>query len=287
MPYANLPGSYVQLQDGNLSFVTRDNRQSVLVMGTAPKGFTSEPYLMSDLAAVVREFGATSELARAASEVKKGGATNIFLYRLPGTAPEVAHLGADHADATAQGVTIRTIQASPEAAAKYGVAYRHAKNYAASGSGSANRFAVTGDLQIINLETNQVVWQGSALEGATIDNGELDVDFDLGDVDLGIVDATPGAESLTITFGGTGTGTTTITIAGVDVTFAASATPATMASNFHTALIATSLASATAGASKPFVSVAPSTAAVTISATGMLMAILFLAQVILLALRLD
>jgi hypothetical protein len=237
-------------------------------MGTAPKGFTSEPYLMSDLAAVVREFGATSELARAASEVKKGGATNIFLYRLPGTAPEVAHVGADHADATAGGITIRTIQASPEAAAKYGVAYRHAKNYRASGSGAANRFAVTGDLQIVNLETNQVVWQGSALEGATIDNGELDVDFDLGDVDLGIVDATPGAESITVTFSGTGTGSTTIRIAGVDVTFAASATPATMATNFHTALIATSLAGATASASKPFVSAAPAAAAVTISATG-------------------
>jgi hypothetical protein len=184
--YINLPGSYVQLQDGNLTFSTPDLTQSVLVLGTATKGLTSEPFLMSDVGAVVREFGADSELARAASEVKKGGASNIYVYRLPGTPPVLSALGADVDTASAAGITIRTTQESPEAAAKYGVAYRHAKNIATSGSGAANDKSVSAELIIVNLETDTVVWQGTALEGASLDNGEVDVEFDLGDVDLGI-----------------------------------------------------------------------------------------------------
>ena len=184
MPYLNLPGSYVELQDGNLSFFTRDTTQSVLVLGTAPKGLTSEPFLVTDLASVVKEFGATSELAKTASEVRKGDARNIFVYRLPGVAPSVSAIGAD--TRMEGGIKITTAQESPEAAAKYGVAYRHAKNIATSGAGAANEKSVTGELIVVNLETDTVVWQGTALEGATLDNGEVDVDFDLGDVDLGI-----------------------------------------------------------------------------------------------------
>ena len=197
MPYTNLPGSYVQLQDGNLSFFTRDNRQSILVLGTATKGLTAEPFLMDDLATVIREFGATSELVKSASEVKKGGAGNIFLYRLPGTAPVLTKVGAEHNDAsTKNGITISTVQASPEAADKYSVAYRHAKCTGTAGS-AATGYSVTGELIVINTETNEVVWQGSALEGATIDAGEVDVDFDLGDVDAGVGS---GVETLKLTF---------------------------------------------------------------------------------------
>ena len=186
MPYTNLPGSYVQLQDGNLSFVTRDNRQSVLVMATASKGLTSEPFLMGDLASVVREFGATSELARAASEVKKGGANNIFLYRLPGVAPMITKIGADVDRVTAEemGISITTTQASPEAGARYGVAYRHVKNIGDAGDAVGAR-ELTAELIVVNLDTNTVVWQGTALEGATLDLGDVDVQFDLGDVDPG------------------------------------------------------------------------------------------------------
>lgn len=215
MPYTNLPGSYVQLQDGNLSFFTRDNRQSILVLGTATKGLTAEPFLMDDLATVIREFGATSELVKAASEVKKGGAGNIFLYRLPGTAPALTCVGAEHNDAQYKnGITIRTVQASPEAADKYSVAYRHAKCTGTAGS-AATGYSVTGDLIVINTETNEVVWQGSALEGATIDAGEVDVDFDLGDVDAGVGS---GVETLKLTFGGTVTaGTVKVYISGVEI----------------------------------------------------------------------
>ena len=184
--YINLPGSYVQLQDGNLTFSAPDLTQSVLVLGTATKGLTSEPFLMSDVSAVVREFGSDSEVARAASEVKKGGASNIYVYRLPGTPPVLSALGADVSGATGTGITIRTTQESPEAAAKYGVAYRHAKSIATSGTGDADDKSVTAELIIVNLETDTVVWQGTALEGASLDNGEVDVEFDLGDVDLGI-----------------------------------------------------------------------------------------------------
>lgn len=195
--YINLPGSYVQLQDGNLTFSAPDLTQSVLVLGTATKGLTSEPFLMSDVSAVVREFGSDSEVARAASEVKKGGASNIYVYRLPGTPPVLSALGADVNGAGAVGITIRTTQESPEAAAKYGVAYRHAKSIATSGTGDADDKSVTAELIIVNLETDTVVWQGTALEGASLDNGEVDVEFDLGDVDPGLGEGAE-AESIAI-----------------------------------------------------------------------------------------
>lgn len=222
MPYVNLPGSYVQLQDGNLSFFARDITQSVLVLGTATKGLTSEPFLMTDLGSVIKEFGATSELAKTASEVRKGGATNIFVYRLPGVAPVVGGIGADVDAEAALGITIRTAQESPEAAAKYGVAYRHAKSVGPAAL-DASDFAVTAELIVVNLETSSIVWQGTALEGATVDNGEVDVEFALGDVDPGIGASGLNPEELTVTFGTSGTvvaGNVTVTISGVPVTFA-------------------------------------------------------------------
>jgi hypothetical protein len=146
---------------------------------------------MTDLSSVIKEFGATSELARTASEVRKGGATNIFVYRLPGTAPVVTQIGADvdHGGPTQLGVTIRTAQESPEAAAKYGVAYRHLKNTGVASDPVDGR-EITAEILIVNLETSTVVYQGTALEGATVDNGEVDVQFELGDVCGGEGDAT-------------------------------------------------------------------------------------------------
>lgn len=185
--YINLPGSYVQLQDGNLRTFARDNTQSVLVVGTASKGLTSEPFVALDLLSVVNEFGATSEVAKTVAEVRKGGATNIYVYRLPGVAPELTHIGSDvqAAGVTADGISIRTLQESPEAAPKYGVAYRHAKNIATSGTGAADDKEVSAELIVVNLNTSEVVWQGSALEGSVLDTGEVDVQFELGDIDLG------------------------------------------------------------------------------------------------------
>ena len=244
MPYVNLPGSYVQLQDGNLSFFARDITQSVLVLGTATKGLTSEPFLMTDLGSVIKEFGATSELARTASEVRKGGATNIFVYRLPGTAPVVTGIGADVDRGTPEelGVTIRTAQESPEAAAKYGVAYRHVKNIGPADDTVASR-ELTAELLVVNLETSTVVWQGTALEGATVDNGEVDVQFALGDVDPGRSNwASPDyttKEVLKFTFEGTATepGTLSVEISGmaVSVVVADNATAADIADDFVTA----------------------------------------------------
>lgn len=220
MPYINLPGSSVELQDGNLSFFARDLTQSVLVLGTATKGLTSEPFLMTDLSSVIGEFGATSELTRTASEVRKGGARNIYVYRLPGEAPSVSYIGSDvNHGMTEVGITVTPTQESPESAARYAVAYRHVKNVASSGSGSANQRLLTGDLIVVNLDTQSVVWQGSALTGATLDTGEVDVDFELGDICAG---ESTSVEQLTLTVSGTATadGTITIPISGKTVTVA-------------------------------------------------------------------
>lgn len=205
MPYVNLPGSYVELQDGNLSFFTRNTGQSVLVMGTATKGLTAEPYLMTDLASAVKEFGATSELTRAASEVRKGGALNIYLYRLPGEAPLLEKVGAefngsvDSAGAPALGFTILPTQASPEAGANYGLAYRHAKHLGSAGQ-AADAAVVIGELLVVNLDTNAVVWAGNSVVGSTYDSGEVDVSIDTNNVAVG-TDSEP--EVLTLTLGAT------------------------------------------------------------------------------------
>ena len=179
--YINLPGSYVQLQDGNLTSFTRDTTPSVLVLGTASKGLTSEPFLATDLLAVVNEFGATSEVTRAVSEARKGGATNIVVYRLPGIAPYVSAIGADISGGAKLGFKVTPLQASPEAAAKYAVAYRHSKNIG-DASTPADGIEVVGELMVINLETNELVWKGSALAGATTDLGEVDVQFEMDDI---------------------------------------------------------------------------------------------------------
>jgi hypothetical protein len=179
--YINLPGSYVQLQDGNLTSFTRDTTPSVLVLGTASRGLTSEPYLATDLLAVVNEFGATSEVTRAVSEARKGGATNIVIYRLPGIAPYVSAIGADISGGTKLGFKVTPLQASPEAAAKYALAYRHSKNIGDAGT-SADGIEVVGELMVINLDTNELVWKGSAATGAITDLGEVDVQFEMDDI---------------------------------------------------------------------------------------------------------
>ena len=187
MPYVNLPGSYVELQDGNLGQISANTSQSVLVIGTASKGLTSEPYQVTDIASVVREFGATSELTRGASEVKKGGGTNIYLYRLPGTAPSVSAIGADYDGSGVAGIKITPIQQSPEAAANYAVAYKHAELYSSDGAGElADKSRVVAQLVVVNLTTDAIVWMGDAFDGATSDNGEVDVSFDMADIDLGL-----------------------------------------------------------------------------------------------------
>lgn len=252
--YVNLPGSYVQLQDGNFATSPINTDQSVLIIGTATKGLTSEPYRMGDLGSLVREFGSDSELTRVASEVKKGGAANIFVYRLPGVAPSLAKVGADGTPASGtapEGFTIKTAQESPEAAEKYAIAYRHATNVKTSGTVAAAT-ELAGELIVVNIETEQVVWQGNAITGASVDNGEVDVQFDLGDISATVT----GPESVTLSgFGnlaggnptggadpGTGTTKVTVPFSGVDVTFDAAVSGVTEAAAFVTAFDKTALA---------------------------------------------
>ena len=236
--YINLPGSYVQLQDGNLRTFARDNTQSVLVVGTASKGLTSEPFVALDLLSVVNEFGATSEVAKTVAEVRKGGATNIYVYRLPGVAPELTHIGSDVQTIgdDAAGISIRTLQESPEAAPKYGVAYRHVKQTGPA-SGAVDTRELLGELIVVNLSTSEVVWQGSALEGSVLDTGEVDVQFELNDIDEG-----RGGDDLeSIKFDFTGTtavaGTLKVYVSGVEValTVTVGHTPSQVASAFVSA----------------------------------------------------
>jgi hypothetical protein len=179
--YVNLPGSYVQLQDGNLSSFVADNSQTVLVIGTASKGLTSEPYLANGLQGTLNEFGSNSEVARGVAEARAGGATNIYVYRLPGVAPYVTKIGAD-TSVSELGFKVTPKHASPEAAAKYGVAYRHSKNVSESPEDNAGGQELLGELLIVNLETSTIVWSGTAEGGAVVDSGEVDVEFELGDI---------------------------------------------------------------------------------------------------------
>lgn len=211
MAYINLPGTYPNLLDGNLRQFVPNNNPISLVIGSAYTGFTGELYAVNDIGAALVEYGRKSEIGKGIVEARDGGARNIFAVRLPGTAPVLSRVGSESAAAAAgdTGFTITPVLASPEAGTRYGIAYRHARNYASSGSGAANRTEVTGELIIVDLVSEELVWYGDIATGRAIeDRGLFDVTFD--DVYDGS-SAASAPEVITLTF--------TDAVAGGDIVF--------------------------------------------------------------------
>lgn len=180
MAYVNLPGTYPTLLDGNLRQFIPNADPITLVIGTAPSGFTGELYAVDNVNTALVEFGRTSEVGRGIVEARDGGASNIVAMRLSGLAPVLERVGAEHSGTATNdtGFTVTPTLASSEAADRYGIAYKHARNYAASGSGVADTHEVVGELVIVDLLTEQLVWYGD-LTGRTFEDlGLMDIVVD-------------------------------------------------------------------------------------------------------------
>ena len=198
MAYVNLPGTYPTLVDGNLRQFVANADPITLVIGTAASGMTGQLYSVNNVNAALVEFGRTSELGRGLVETRDGGSNNIFLMRLPGEAPSLSRVGSEHSAAAAgdNGFTVTPVLASSEAGSKYGIAYRHARNYAASGSGAADTHEVVGEICIVDLETQELVYYGDASGRSFEDLGLMEIDVD----DTYDASSTSGPESFTIEF---------------------------------------------------------------------------------------
>jgi len=219
MAYQNLAGVFPKFNDGNLRFGSTGDGPVTVVIGTASSGFTSTPFIVNDFSEAAKEFGRTSELVRKMLEVRDGQATgglpnNIMLWRLPGNAPSLSGIGADLSGSSSALFTITPVLASTEAATKYGVAYQHTETRGAI-SGTANTTVIVGKLMIVDLDSNEVVWQGTRDGVVEVDLGLMDVVFPTSTSST----STLAAFTLTVA---TGTEAAshdyTVTIAGVEIT---------------------------------------------------------------------
>lgn len=268
MAYVNLPGTFATLVDGNLRQFVPNADPIALILGTAGSGFTESLYGVNNVGAALTEFGRTSEIGKAIVEARDGGSSNIFVMRLPGTAPSLTRLGSEHASAAVgdEGYTVTPVLASTEAGSRYGLAYRHARNYAPVAGAAASVSELVGELIIVDLEDESLVWYGDLAAGGAIE------DFGLMDVTLDTVDqvsTTNGPEEMTLTVGGAATadGTLTLYIDGQ-----ALEVPLLLATHTTDILVATEIVSA-AGldanfAAFSFDNAAGTSAVVTITADG-------------------
>lgn len=151
--YPNLPGTFVELLDGNLQVDQTISGPVALVIGTAFSGPSNSQYLVSDSNAASAIFGSASPLVKALSQVKLGGATNIILYRVGGQAAEITGLfGADS--------SIRTREETAGAGSKYSFYIGPEPSNAAVAC-------------IIAFEGDKIVY--SDVTGSTVDLGVIEV----------------------------------------------------------------------------------------------------------------
>jgi hypothetical protein len=110
--YPNLPGTFVELLDGNLQIDQTISGPVALVIGTAFSGPSDFQYLVKDSNAASAIYGSESPLVKALSQVKLGGATNIVLYRVGGKAAEIVDIFGEES-------SIRTREETAGAGSKY------------------------------------------------------------------------------------------------------------------------------------------------------------------------
>lgn len=103
--FPNLPGTYVELVDGNLGIVEINPAPVVAVLGTAAQGAADALYPVARSADAANRFGATGTLIRGMYEVRFGGAQNVTLMRVGAKSAKLLHVGDD---AGTNGITIET-----------------------------------------------------------------------------------------------------------------------------------------------------------------------------------
>jgi len=240
MAYVNLPGTYPTLNDGNLRQFIPNADPITLVLGTASTGFTSELYVVNDVNSALVEFGKRSELGKGLVEARDGGATNIALMRLPGTSPSIEAIGADILSSPELGFKVTPVLASVEASTRYGVAYRHAKNISSTGSGVADSKEIVGELCIVDLDKEELVYYGDHTGRIFDDKGVMDID--VRDIYDGSTAAGPESFTLTVSTAPSSAGTAYFTVSGIKVEVALLGTETVFeaATKIHAALDAES-----------------------------------------------
>lgn len=148
-----LPGIYAEKNDGGLAPEAGSPAPRVLVLGTAAKGQSTEPFIVRTTSLAKSEFGLEGTLARGMYEVKKAGAEEIALFRIGATAAIFEGIGGQATAGT--GYTITTIIEDDEAGSKYAVYY----------DDTTDRLVVT------NTETGAVVFDND--ETVPIDLDEV------------------------------------------------------------------------------------------------------------------
>jgi hypothetical protein len=110
--FPNLPGTYVDLTDGNLQIVEVNVAPVVAVLGTAAQGTADALYPVVRPADASNAFGSSGTLIRGMYEVRSGGSQQAVLMRIGAKSAKLLHVGDD---AGALGITIETFEKDDEA----------------------------------------------------------------------------------------------------------------------------------------------------------------------------
>lgn len=109
--YPNLPGTVLDLKDGNLSIFPEDVTPRVLILGTAQQGPSALQRVTRPQLAEA-EFGTQGTLIRGMYEARQGQATNIYLMRIGAKPAKLTGIG----DSTgAAGISIQTVERDAQA----------------------------------------------------------------------------------------------------------------------------------------------------------------------------
>lgn len=115
-----LPGIRRDLIDSSLAVYQQTRAPRVLVLGTASKGQTPTPYVVTSSSSAASAFGTEGTLTRGMYEARQAGAKNVILYRLGATSSKLEHVG----DSTgAAGYTIETVRQDDDAGGIYTIWY--------------------------------------------------------------------------------------------------------------------------------------------------------------------
>lgn len=121
--FPNLPGTYVELQDGNLQIVEVNVAPVVAVLGTAAQGTADVLYPVVRPADASNNFGASGTLIRGMYETRFGGAQNVTLMRIGAKSAKLLHVGDD---AGVLGMTIETFDKDDTAGTDLYIFWDHA-----------------------------------------------------------------------------------------------------------------------------------------------------------------
>ena len=121
--FPNLPGTYVELQDGNLQIVEVNTAPVVAVLGTAAQGTADVLYPVVRPADASNNFGASGTLIRGMYETRFGGAQNVTLMRVGAKSAKLLHVGDDSTDL---GITIETFDKDDTAGQDLYIFWDHA-----------------------------------------------------------------------------------------------------------------------------------------------------------------